>query len=308
MITYRDLSSLETDLGCSATMMYSLSNSTRFHYYEASVPKGNGEYRRLFVPDAELKTLQKRIVDVILNYMEISPYATAYRFGGSPLINAMPHVGHELLLKLDIRHFFDKITYALVQTKAFPSSVFSDSNSTLLSKLCCFRDCLPQGAPSSPAISNIIMRDFDNTVGNWCRERNITYTRYCDDLTFSGIFDPSAVKHYISVELLKMGFFLNEKKTVCVRDGQKMSVTGIVINRKANVSASYRKAIRQEIFYCKKYGVQDHLKAKGSNESNEAYLKKLLGRINYVLSVDPSNEEFNGYKKWTVEKCRDKGN
>ena len=125
--------------------------------------------------------------------VEISPYATVYRIGGSPLKNAEPHVGHELLLKFDIRHFFDRITYALVRTYAFPSDVFSDSNSTLLTTLCCFRDCLPQGALSSPAISNIIMWDFDNAVGIWCVKRNITYTRYRDDLTFSGVFDPSSV-------------------------------------------------------------------------------------------------------------------
>ena len=178
MITYRELSSLEIDLGYSAKMMYSLSNSIRTHYHEASIPKGNGEYRKLYVPDEELKVLQKRIADIILARVEISPYATAYRVGGSPLKNAAPHVGHELLLKLDIRHFFDKITYALVRTYAFPSNVFSDSNSTLLATLCCYRDCLPQGAPSSPAISNIIMRDFDNVVGAWCSERNISKDTY----------------------------------------------------------------------------------------------------------------------------------
>lgn len=307
MITYRELSSLENDLGYSAKMMYSLSNSIRTHYHEASIPKGNGEYRKLYVPDEELKLLQKRIADIILARVEISPYATAYRVGGSPLKNAAPHVGHELLLKLDIRHFFDKITYALVRTYAFPSNVFSDSNSTLLATLCCYRDCLPQGAPSSPAISNIIMRDFDNVVGAWCSERNITYTRYCDDLTFSGLFEPSSVKQFVSDELHKMGFFLNEKKTVCVRDGQKMSVTGIVVNHKTNVSSTYRKNIRQEIYYCKKYGIQDHLKAKESNEPETIYLRKLLGRINYVLSIDPANAEFIGYKNWTIEKCRGKG-
>lgn len=81
MITYRELSSLEIDLGYSAKMMYSLSNSIRTHYHEASIPKGNGEYRKLYVPDEELKVLQKRIADIILARVEISPYATAYPVG-----------------------------------------------------------------------------------------------------------------------------------------------------------------------------------------------------------------------------------
>lgn len=296
MIVYRELSSLVKDLGYSAKMMYSLSNTIPFHYREALIPKGNGEYRKLHVPDEELKALQRRISDVILSHMEISPYGTAYRPGGSPLVNAAPHVGHELLLKLDIRHFFDKITFALVRKFVFPQDVFSDANAMLLSNLCCYRDRLPQGAPSSPAISNIIMRDFDDTVGRWCNGNGIVYTRYCDDLTFSGSFDPAAVKGFVTCELRKMGFYLNEKKTVCVRDGQRMSVTGIVVNRKAGVASSYRRQIRQEVYYCEKFGVRDHLKRQGRDETESVYLSRLLGRINYVLSVDAHNLEFIGYR------------
>ena len=307
MIVYRELSSLEIDLGCSAKRLYTLSNTINSHYHEAFIPKGNGECRKLLVPDEELKALQKKIADVILNRIEISPYATAYRFGGSPLRNAKPHVGHARLLKLDIRHFFDKITYALVRRLVFPDGVFSESNGILLSTLCCYKGHLPQGAPSSPAISNIIMREFDNIVGSWCRKNGVTYTRYCDDLTFSGNFDPSVLKRFISEELRKLGFFLNEKKTVSVRNGQTMSVTGIVVNQKPNVSSSYRKNIRQEIYYCKKYGIQNHLEKKGNTDNEIVYLRKLLGRINYVLSVDPNNEEFIEYKKWATENQRSKG-
>ena len=302
MIIYREHSSLETDLGCSAKMLYSLSNTINSHYHETSVPKGNGEYRKLFVPDEELKAVQKKITNVILNRIELSPYATAYRFGGSPLKNAKPHAGHAMLLKLDIRHFFDKITYALVRNIVFNDRIFSESNGVLLSVLCCYKGCLPQGAPSSPAISNIIMRDFDNTVGSWCRERGITYTRYCDDMTFSGVFEPSVLKCFVSGELGKLGFFLNEKKTVCVCNGQKMSVTGIVVNQKPNVAASYRKNVRQEMYYCKKYGIRSHLEKKGNTDNETVYLRKLLGRINYVLSVDPNNSEFIGYKTRIKEK------
>lgn len=302
MIIYREHSSLETDLECSAKMLYTLSNTINSHYRETFVPKGNGEYRKLFVPDEELKAVQKKITNVILNRIELSPYATAYRFGGSPLKNAKPHAGHAMLLKLDIRHFFDKITYALVRNIVFNDRIFSESNGVLLSVLCCYKGCLPQGAPSSPAISNIIMRDFDNTVGSWCRERGITYTRYCDDMTFSGVFEPSVLKCFVSGELGKLGFFLNGKKTVCVCKGQKMSVTGIVVNQKPNVASSYRKNIRQEMYYCKKYGIRSHLERKGNTYNETVYLRKLLGRVNYVLSVDSNNAEFLRYKGLIEEK------
>lgn len=300
MIVYRELSSLENDLGCSAKMLYTLSNSVKSHYHTTKIPKGNGEFRMLSVPDAELKAVQRRIADRILCYVEISPYATAYRPGGSALNNAKPHVGHSVILKLDIRHFFDKITYYLVKEKAFPGEIFSEPNRILLTMLCCYNDSLPQGAPSSPAISNIILRDFDNTIGAWCRKKNITYTRYCDDLTFSGDFDPFAVKSLVSAELRKLGFFLNDKKSMIVRNGQKKTVTGVVVNERAGISATYKRKIRQEMFYCMKYGISEHIEMAHIHLSPGKYYQKLLGRVNYVLSVEKHNHAFKEYKDWLL--------
>ena len=301
MIVYRELSSLENDLGCSAKMLYTLSNSVASHYHTVKIPKENGECRTLCVPDDELKTVQRRIADRILCYAEISPYATAYRLCGSALNNARPHVGHKIVLKLDIRHFFDKITYYLVKEKAFPDDVFSEPNRILLAMLCSYNGCLPQGAPSSPVISNIILKDFDNIIGVWCGKRNITYTRYCDDMTFSGSFDPTPVKSLVSKELYKLGFYLNEKKTAIVRNGQQMLVTGIVVNERAGISAEYKRKIRQEMYYCMKYGVADHLKTAHINLSPQAYYQKLLGKVNYVLSVEKQNEAFKEYKYWLLK-------
>lgn len=298
MIVYRELSSLEKDLECSAKALYTLSNTVSSHYHSARIPKGNGEFRELAVPDAELKALQRRIADRILCHAAISPYATAYRAGGSPLQNALPHVGRPVLLKLDIRHFFDKTTYYLIKEKAFPGDVFSEPNRILLATLCSYKGCLPQGAPSSPAISNIVLRDFDNTVGDWCAERGIRFTRYCDDLTFSGCFDPSSVKALVSAELNKLGFYLNEKKSLVLRDGQKKTVTGIVVNEKAGISATYKRKLRQEMFYCMKYGVAGHMEATDIRLSPEEYYRRLLGRVNYVLSVEPHNAAFRQYREW----------
>ena len=144
------------------------------------------------------------------------------------------------------------------------------------------------------------MRDFDNVVGVWCNERKIRYTRYCDDMTFSGDFDPGEVIRLVKDELKKLGFFLNSKKTTIVRDGQKKIVTGIVVNEKANVSAAYRKEIRQTVYYCQKFGVRSHMKKRDLQLDETAFLRKLLGRINYVLSVDSANFEFKQYKEWVM--------
>ena len=298
MIIYRELSSLEKDLGVSAKMLYTLSNQRYRHYHNVKIPKGNGEFRELSVPDAFLKTVQTRIAQNLLALEPISPYAKAYRPGGSPLKNAEPHVGKPVLLKMDIRQFFDHIIYPVVKEKVFSAEKYSEANRVLLSLLCVHKDALPQGAPSSPAISNIIMRDFDNTVGAWCSQRHIAYTRYCDDMTFSGDFDPKEVKLFVKAQLRQLGFFVNDKKTVVSRDGQKKTVTGVVVNERPNISAAYRRKLRQELYYCKTYGVYSHMTRIKASTSEETYLRQLLGRVNYVLSVDPLNEEMNGYKNW----------
>ena len=298
MIVYRELSSLEKDLGVSAKTLYTLSNQQHQHYHKVKIPKGNGELRALSVPDALLKTVQKKIAQVLLAKEPVSPYAKAYRPGGSPLKNAQPHVGKPVLLKMDIRQYFDHIYYPIVKEKVFPAERYSEANRILLSLLCVHKDALPQGAPTSPAISNIILRDFDNTVGQWCDDRNITYTRYCDDMTFSGDFDPVVVKRFVKAQLREQGFFVNDRKTVVARKGQKQTVTGIVVNEFPNASASYRRKLRQELYYCKTKGVYEHMAFSGVQVTEETYLRQLLGRVNYVLSIDPLNQEMCGYKAW----------
>lgn len=296
MKTYMDFSSLTEELGLSGKMLYSVSNHTHRHYRATAIPKGNGETRKLYVPDDMLMAIQRRIHQQLLSQEQISVYATAYRPGGSTLSNAQPHVGKSVLLKLDIRHFFDNLIYPIVKEKAFPASKYSEANRILLALLCIHKDALPQGAPTSPAISNIIMREFDDAVGTWCTERDIAYTRYCDDMTFSGDFDPRPVIRLVKEQLRKLGLFLNDKKTVVVRKGQRHSVTGIVVNETVHIPASYKKHIRQQMYYCTKYGFQSHLNRIQRSETAEEFVAKLIGQINYVLSVEPDNEEMQGYR------------
>ena len=300
MIVYKEFSSLVSDLGFSGKALYSVSNQVYKHYRAVEIPKGNGETRKLYVPDDFLKAIQRAILDKLLSLEEISPYATAYRHGGSTKRNAFPHLQKPVVLKLDIRHFFDHLIYPLVKEKAFPAERYSEQNRVLLSLLCIYKEALPQGAPTSPTISNIIMREFDNAIGAWCLERGIAYTRYCDDMTFSGDFDPLPVIRMVKTELRKMGLFLNDKKTVVVRKGQKHSVTGIVVNEKLSVSADYKKRIRQEMYYCMKYGIKSHLSSLHLGESEECYLPKLLGKVNYVLSVEPDNGQMKKYRVWLL--------
>ena len=119
MIVYRELSSLEKGLGFSARALYAASYHRNSHYRRVQIPKGNGEYREVCVPDDFLKAIQRSIVDNLLVHEEIFSFATAYRFGGSTLANARPHVGKPILLKLGIRRFL--ITLFIRRLKKRPS-------------------------------------------------------------------------------------------------------------------------------------------------------------------------------------------
>lgn len=304
MIVYRELSSLERDLGIPAKTLYAVSNCLGRHYRMVSIPKKTGGVRNLCVPDALLKIIQRRISDVLLAHMPVSPYATAYRFGATTLRNAAVHVGKPMVLKLDIYHFFDSVPYSLVKEKAFPADIYAEQIRTLLTMLCYYKDVLPQGAPTSPAIVNIILADFDERIGRWCAQRGIAYTRYCDDLTFSGDFEAKTVISFIRCQLKSLGLLLNENKTRIQRQGRQQLVTGVVVNEKPGIPAAYRRKLRQEVYYCQRFGVCEHLKALDLAISEEDYLRHLLGKVNYVLQISPDCKEFLQYRDWILQKLR----
>ena len=304
MIVYRELSSLERDLGISAKTLYAVSNNISKHYHKAKLPKKSGGYRNLSVPDEVMKAIQRQISEMLLIHMPVSRYAKAYRFGSSTLRNAKHHVGKQVVLKLDILHFFDSVRYSTVKDKVFPEEIYAEPLRILLTMLCYHKDALPQGAPSSPAITNIILYEFDELVGQWCRERGIAYTRYCDDMTFSGDFNPAEVIRFVRLELKKMGFLLNEQKTRIQRPGQQQSVTGIVVNEKLSIPANYRRKLRQELYYCKNFGIQEHLQKTGLEIPEDIYRMQLLGKVNYVLQVHPNDRDMLEARKWLQQSTK----
>ncbi len=298
MIVYKELSSIEADLGIPTRTLYRVSNNIGKHYREKKIPKSDGTMRSLSVPDEILKKVQRAIAEKLLAYEPVSIYAKAYRIGGSVKSNAAVHVGKEKMLKLDIYHFFDSISYSRVKEKCFPREKYAEKIRILLSMLCYHGESLPQGAPTSPIISNIIMRDFDIEVGKWCSERGVCYSRYCDDMTFSGSFDEAEIIAFVKEKLGELGFIINEKKTHLLKAGDKKTVTGIVVNEKLNAPKEYRRVLRQEIHFCKKFGVREHLLRKGDTcENPSKYLASLMGKVNYVLQITPDNKEFAEYKK-----------
>ena len=123
-------------------------------------------------------------------------------------------------------------------------------------------------------------------------------------MTFSGDFDPAEVIRFVRLELKKMGLLLNEQKTKVQRPGQQQSVTGIVVNEKLSIPAGYRRKLRQELYYCKKFGIREHLQKTGLEISEETYRMRLLGKVNYVLRLHPNDRDMLGSRKWLQQSTK----
>lgn len=274
-------------------ILYTISNNPEKYYTKKYILKKDGTKRELLVPSIHLKNIQKNILKNVLYGLTPSKYVTSYQKNKTIVDNALPHVGQKLVLKLDIKDYFNNITFEEIYN-IFPSTIFPPSLRVLLTKLCTYNDYLPQGAPTSPYISNLVLKNFDNYLGKYCAERNINYTRYSDDLTFSGDFNPYKLTNKVKAYLESIGFNLNTKKKHIIYNNQCQSVTGITVNQKVNISAKYRQDIRKNMYYIQKYGLDNHLKYLGITDKIK-YLASLKGRINYCQSLVKNKSVYQIY-------------
>lgn len=289
-------------------VLYSLSNNIEAHYQAISLAKKNGKVRLIAAPDRLLKQVQRNLLKHLLEKPALPSYATAYRKGLTLAMNASPHLGQPQILKLDIEDFFGSIQFTQVMASVFPSVYYPPDVQLLLTTLCCYREALPQGAPTSALISNMVMRSFDAYMGQWCQERQINYTRYCDDMTFSGEFQARLVINKVRSFLETYQFVLNEAKTQVLKPHQRQLVTGVVVNEKIQVTRDYRRQLRQDVYYCQKFGVAAHLAERGNlslttieDGAIENYLTSLLGKISFVLQVNPDDQLFQKMKQLVLE-------
>ena len=290
----RDTYQLAAELGLKRKELFSLLRGIDSYYTEIKIPKRSGGVRILHAPRGMLCRAQSRILRIILKNASVSRFASAYVKGKSLACNAAPHVGKKYLLKMDITDFFGSITYLQVISAAFPSGIYPTHIGAMLTKLCTRKECLPQGAPTSPVLSNIVMKNFDEALGNFCEKQGVSYTRYCDDLTFSGDIKLYHVYQKAAKMLGEMGFEVNPKKTRFITNAARQTVTGIVVNDKLSVPREYKRELRQELYYALTYGLYDAAKYRGTAKyyedeygffDTEKYRATLLGKIEYVLSI-----------------------
>lgn len=278
--------------------IYSISNNVEKNYKKYKIKKRNGKYRTIYEPNSLLKNIQTQILVNILNNKSISKYAKAYHKGIQLKENAIPHINKEIILKLDIKDFFDNILFLNIYNSCFSIEYFPKSVGILLTYLCTYDNHLTQGSPTSSYISNLVMKEFDEELGIWCDLNNVSYTRYSDDMTFSGNFNPSEIINKVRKMLYKLGLELNDSKIHVIKKWSSQNVTGIIVNQKAQVSLKYRNKIRQEIYYIKKFGLSSHLEKCNIKIDSRTYLNKLYGKILYVLQINKDDDEFIEYKKF----------
>lgn len=275
---------------------FKLLNNIEKFYSSFVVKKKNGKERKIYAPHWRLKHVQKNINKKILCFYPVSEYAKAYIKNIQITANAVPHVNKKYLLKLDITDFFESITFGHILSNVFNKNYFPAPVGIALTKLCCCKGSLVQGAPTSPMISNLVMKNFDDYIGEWCKKQEIAYTRYCDDMTFSSDKPLYHVYYKVKKILLKMGFELNESKTRFLTKGSRQTVTGIVVNKKISISNEYKRTLRQQLYYFLKFGEDDRALLE-KNITFETYYYMLLGKTAYLLSVEKDNAFFKNKKE-----------
>lgn len=266
-----------------------------YYYWDYKIPKKSGGLRTIKEPMPNLKDIQLWILHNILYKISFHPYAKAYVPHKSIRDNVRFHTKKKVVLTLDIHDFFGNVPQNAVR-KMFQNMGYAEWVADLLAKLTCLKGCLPQGAPTSPALSNMYMYDVDEELKKYCLEHKIMYTRYADDMTFSGDFDIQPLLEKVKNLLLELGLCLNEKKTHIMYNNQRQIVTGCIVNQRTHIPTEQLKKIRQEMYFIKKFGLENHLNKINCEKRN--YIKHLYGRINYALLVQPGNQELKEYKKY----------
>jgi retron-type reverse transcriptase len=218
-------------------------------YHTYRLPKKSGGNRTITVPDARLKQLQRRLLDRGFNHIRLHEAVHGFRRGHSIATNAAAHVGQEMVVNVDISKFFPSTKYRLIVTacQRVAGGKLSPRATMFLADLCSFRGALPTGAPTSPVIGNIVLTPVDRAVAKVCHRFNITYTRYADDLTFSGHGDTHRVIPFVDRCLADYGFKLEQKKINLFRRGRRQMVTGLVVNEKVNLPRRIRRRLRAAV-------------------------------------------------------------
>ena len=250
--------------------------------------KSKGGYRTICRPlDEALVRLQKRLKEFI-DRKVLVPHPNVHGFtrGRGTSTNAKAHLNARALLTVDITDFFPSISRQQVEA-ALQSHGANPAIAEAITNACTFRESLATGFPTSPVLSNLVFRPLDDEFRSFAAENGLVYTRYADDLTFSGPHVGDEHLQVITELLLSSGFHTNRRKVRFQRKGHQQVVTGLTIAHPDHLRLpkAQKKRLRQDLYFAEKNGLPAQARYKNLDEAD--FREQLLGRINYLLGVEP---------------------
>jgi retron-type reverse transcriptase len=295
--------SLQLTLGRLRWLSFHAAKVSRPHYVRRSIPKSSGGERLLSIPRTQLRAAQEWIRQRILDQLPAADAAHGFVPGRGVLTNAIHHCGQLVLLQMDLENFFPSIGFGRVRA-VFRAFGYSPAAASILALLCteCPRICekredcevwvqsgprgLPQGASTSPGLSNLVCRRLDRRLGGLAAKLQLNYTRYADDLTFSGDrrlerrlgWMISRVREIAESE----GFRIREEKTRVRRQNAAQKVTGLVVNARPGVSRAEVRRLRAILHHALSDGIESQ-----NREGRSNFRAWLLGKIAWVNVARP---------------------
>ena len=293
-------------------------------YKEFIIPKKNGKDRIIHAPEDKLKRIQRKLGEYLtdihnkyINDKEDKKYkedkkvklniSHGFVKGNSIFTNAKIHRNKRYVLNVDILEFFPPFHFGRVRGYFEKSKEFGLLNecATLIAQLTCYKGRLPQGAPTSPVISNLIFNIVDMRILNLAKKYKLDYTRYVDDMSFSTNDKKFLFTHKKFIEELinileKSGFKINENKTRLEYFSSRQEVTGLTVNKKLNANKSFIKktrAMANELYKTGKFSIN----------GKKGTLNQLEGRFAFINQIDKENNKIL-YELENLKKGKDKEN
>jgi hypothetical protein len=245
-----------------------------FRYRTFEIPKRSGGMRRIDAPHSLLREMQDRLLPMLQMAYDAHPSAHGFLAGRSVVSNAKGHTGQRLVLNVDLQDFFPNVNFGRVRGLFLkpPFSIGAPA-AAVLAQIVTHRNGLPQGAPTSPVLSNMIAATLDRRLTRLARETRMRYSRYADDITLSTnqpALPAMIAEHYLDTqgnmalrpgealarEIALSGFSVNLKKVRVQSHSMRQSVTGLVVNASVNVERERVRRIRAMLHAWRKFGLQ----------------------------------------------------
>lgn len=264
---------LGVSLGRLSSALYTAGDDKRYRAFE--IPKRTGGMRQIHAPIGLVRELQTKLAPVLLERYRAHPAAHGFLKERGILSNARLHVGQRLVLNIDLEDFFPSVNFGRVRG-LFMAAPFQlgPAAASVFAQLCTHKNGLPQGAPTSPILSNFAAADLDRRLTRLARENGVRYSRYADDITFStnqitfapsiAVFGQAEAGGGLSVRagealeraVIASGFAINAKKVRLQKRDQRQSVTGLNVNAKANVTRKRVRRLRAMLHAWEKFGIE----------------------------------------------------